>query len=347
VIPIVMVNVRRAIGDKRLLIVATFFPVLFILVTGLLAGSPKEPVGLVHPSARLVQLARRTGDISVKIEPTRAALADDILRGRVVAGLVGLPAPRGAIRVDFLAESAQTDAVQARTDVVALLDLMAAEGRHTAITDTSLAHTHTPAPLSPFAYVAPADLVLFLGITLLVLSSGLVESRRLGILHRLHAAPVRQSSIVAAQIASRLLVAAGQSIGLLFVGVVLFRVHWGNPFAVGLVIFLLSLSLSGASVLIGTSSRTEEQAVAISVVIGIAAGMLGGCIYQLNQVGSAVREVGHVVPQAWAMDAFVKLIYDRAGFSTVLPEIGALAIFATVLTALAVWRYDRTMYSAG
>ena len=56
VIPIVRVNLRRAVGDRRFLFVATVFPVLFILVTGLLAGSPKEPVGLVHPSARLLEL---------------------------------------------------------------------------------------------------------------------------------------------------------------------------------------------------------------------------------------------------------------------------------------------------
>jgi ABC-2 type transport system permease protein len=340
VIPIVMVNARRAIGDKRLLLVATLFPVVFILVTGLLAGSPKEPIGLVHPSARLVRLAEGAGDVSVKIEPSRSALTDDILRGRVVAGLVGLPARAGAVRVDFVTESAQSDAVQARTDVVALLDLIAAEGTHTAITDATLARTHTVAPLSPFAYVAPADLVLFLGITVLVLSSALVEARRLGILRRLAAAPVRQGALVAAQIASRLLVAAGQSIGLLLVGVVLFRVHWGNPLAVGLIVGLLSLSYAGASVLIGTWSRTEEQAVAVAVVVAIATGMLGGCLYPLDVVGSTVRAVGHLVPQAWAMDGFVKLIYHGAGFRAVLPDIGALAVFAVVLIGLAVWRYD-------
>jgi ABC-2 type transport system permease protein len=341
VIAIVMVNIRRAVGDKRILLVATLFPVLFILFTGLLEGSPKEPVGVIHPSARFMQLAEKAGDISTKIEPNRAALTDDILRGRVVAGLIGLPSAHGAIRVDFVAESAESDAIESRTEVVALLDLMAAEGQHTTITNVTLAHTHIEAPLSPFAYVAPADLVLFLGITLLVLSSGLVESRRLGVLRRLSAAPVRQASIVAAQIVSRLLVAAGQSIGLLFVGIVLFRVHWGNPFAVGLIIFLLSLSLSGASVLIGTYSRTEEQAVASAVVIGIAAGMLGGCMYPLSVVGTTVRDFGHIVPQAWAMDAFIKLIYHGASFVTVLPEIGVLAVFAAVLTALAIWRYDQ------
>ena len=80
---------------------------------------------------------------------------------------------------------------------------------------------------------------------------------------------------------------------------------------------------------------------ALAVVIGIAGGMLGGCLYPLDVVGSTVRAVGHLVPQAWAMDAFIKMIYHGAGLVAVLPDIGALAVFAAVLTGLAVWRYER------
>jgi ABC-2 type transport system permease protein len=343
VIAILRVNIARIFGDRRLLALATVFPLLFILVTGLLAGSPREPVGLVNPSPRLLELVRHTAGVKVRIEPNRAALHDDILRGRVVAGLVGLPTRPHAIRVDFVSQSATADAVQARTDVVALLDLIAAEGASAHVTDTALAHTHTPAPFSPFSYVAPADLVLFMGVTVLVLSSGLVESRRLGILRRLTAAPVRQRSIVAAQVLTLLGVAVAQSIGLLVLGRVLFGVHWGDPVAVGAVIALLALALSGASVLVGYWARSQEQAIATSVVVGIAAGMLGGCVYPLDVVGPTVRAVGHVVPQAWAMDAFIRLIYHHAGFATVLPEIGALAVFAIVLCGLAARRSMQTV----
>jgi ABC-2 type transport system permease protein len=334
VIALVRVTIRRTVGDRRVLALATVLPLLLILVTGLLAGSPKEPVGLVNPSPRLLELVRHTDGIKVRIEPDRAALTDDILRGRVVAGLVGLAAAPGSLRVDFIAQSATSDAVQARTDVVALLDLIAAEGASTHVTDTVLARTHTPAPLSPFSYVAPADLVLFMGITVLVLSSGLVESRRLGILRRLAAAPVRQRSIVAAHVLSLLCVAAAQSVGLLLLGRILFGVHWGDPLAVGAVVALLALGLSGASVLIGLWARTQEQAIGTAVVVGIAAGMLGGCVYPLDVVDSTVRGVGHAVPQAWAMDAFIELIYHHGGFTAVLPEVGALAAFAVALCAL-------------
>jgi hypothetical protein len=61
----------------------------------------------------------------------------------------------------------------------------------------------------------------------------------------------------------------------------------------------------------------------------------------------AVRGVGHAVPQAWAMDALVKLVYDHVGVAAVLPEIEVLAIFATVLVGLAVRAYARTVYSPG
>jgi ABC-2 type transport system permease protein len=342
-IAVIRVNLRRAVGDRRMLIVGTIVPVLIILITGLLEGSPKEPVGLLHPSARLLQLARSTDGIKVRLEGNRGDLNDDILRGRVVAGIVGLPSRGGDIRADFVLQSATTDSVQARTDVVALLDLIAVEGRFPAFTDATLRRTHPEAPLSPFSYVAPADLVLFMGITVLVLSGGLVETRRLGVLQRLAAAPVSKLSLVAGQMSSLLFTAVLQSIGLLFVGIVLFGVHWGNPLAVLLVIGLLGLCVAAVSVIIGARSRSQEQAIALSVIIAILAGMLGGCVYQLDTVSNTVSDVGHAVPQAWAMDAFIRLIYNHSGLAGVLPDIGVLALFAAGLSALALHAYARTI----
>ncbi|HWF17360.1 MAG TPA: ABC transporter permease [Acidimicrobiales bacterium] len=346
-IPILRINLRRAGGDRRYLIVATVFPVLFILVTGLLAGSPKEPIGLLRPSARLVQLVAHTPSLKVRIEPNRAQLSDDILRGRVVGGLITLPAAPGHQRVQFVSQSASTGAVQTRTDVVALLDLIAAEGARTKVTDVTLAHTDVPAALSPFSYVAPADLVLFLGITVMLLASGAVETRRLGVMHRIAAAPVRRRTVVAALVTTSLCVAAGQSVGLLVVGRLIFGVHWGNPLGVFLVLAMLSLAYSGATALVSVRSRTEEQAISVAVVLGILCGLLGGCMYPLDVVSPAIRVVGHFVPQAWAMDAFIKLIYDHVGLASVLPEVGVLAIFAAILSALALRAYARTVYSPG
>ena len=125
--------------------------------------------------------------------------------------------------------------------------------------------------------------------------------------------------------------AVAMAVGLLFVGIMLFDVHWGNPLSVALVVVLLGVSIAALAVIIGTWSRSQEQAIATAVIVAIIAGMLGGCVYQLDTVGTTVNHAGHIVPQAWAMDAFIKLIYDHATFTNTLPEIGALAVFAVVL----------------
>jgi ABC-2 type transport system permease protein len=225
------------------------------------------------------------------------------------------------------------------------MDLMAAEGSNTKFTDATLHATQTQAPLSPFWYVAPANLVLFMGIAVLVLSAGMVETRRLGVLQRISAAPVHKRAIVFGQMASMMVTAIAMAIGLIFVGIVLFDVHWGNPMSVFLVVALLGISIAALAVIIGTWARSQEQAIATAVIVAIIAGMLGGCVYQLSTVSSTVKNVGHIVPQAWAMDAFIKLISDHATFADTLPEIGALAVFAVVLSAFAVWYYSRKVFS--
>jgi ABC-2 type transport system permease protein len=346
---VIWVNLKRAMGDRRLLIIGTLVPVVIILITGLLEGSPREPIGLLHPSARLLHLAETTNGVRVRVEANRTDLTDDILRGRVVAGIVQLPSTSSTtsdpVRADFLIESATTDAVQARTDVVALMDLMAAEGKNPKFTDATLKATPTESPLSPFAYVAPANLVLFMGIAVLVLSAGMVETRRLGVSQRLSAAPVSKRAVVFGQMASMMVTAIAMALGLLFIGIILFNVHWGNPLSVLLVVVLLGICIAALSVIIGTWSRSQEQAIATAVIVAIIAGMLGGCVYQLDTVSNTVREVGHIAPQAWAMDTFVKLIYDHASLASTLPDIGALAAFAIVLTVVAVVYYSHKVFS--
>ena len=132
VIPVVRVNVRRAVGDARLVFVATAFPVLFILVTGLLAGSPREPVG---PGAPVAAAASSSSTAPTASRPTSRPAAPPwpttFCAGAWWPAWSPCRRAPGHLRVEFVSEGANTSAVQARTDVVALLDLMTAEGTRT------------------------------------------------------------------------------------------------------------------------------------------------------------------------------------------------------------------------
>jgi ABC-2 type transport system permease protein len=190
----------------------------------------------------------------------------------------------------------------------------------------------------PYSYTTPANLVLFVFLTLLVTSSGLVESRRMGLLRRMLASPTPPGVVVLGQLVSATVLGLLQGAGLLIVGRLVFGVRWGDPAGVLVLVVVLSLAAAGASVLLGTVARSQEQAVAVGIVLAVAFGMLGGCMWTLDGVGPLMRTVGHIGPQAWAMDAFVRLVFNHSGIVGILPDVGVLALFAVGLVGIATVR---------
>lgn len=366
-------------------------PVVLILASGLLTGGSRVPLGVVvevsshqlrsSPQVQIVSLLNHLGSVKVRAEPSQRALKDDILRGRVVAGLV-VPAdlsdltsptvkpvrtaskaglqrasPSAGETLTFIGESTQPPVLQAYSAVVTALNLLGADAtaasasktpliRLSALTNLSLRSLQRPSSFSPFSYVAPADLVMFTGITAMVLSAGLVELRRQRILRRIMATPITRQEVVVGQLIGTGFIVALQSAGLIALGDTLFKVRWGDPLALILIVSALALAFSGASTLLGTIARTNEQAVAVGAVVAIAFGMLGGCLWPLSVVSPSMATIGHLTPQAWAMDGFIRLIYANSGIVGVLPDIVALLAFASVLCALAQWRLRRAIDNA-
>jgi ABC-2 type transport system permease protein len=93
----------------------------------------------------------------------------------------------------------------------------------------------------------------------------------------------------------------------------------------------------------GTLFRTPEQAGAIGPAVGIAFGMLGGCMWPLEIVPPSVRALGHATPHAWAVDAWVEVLSRGGGLSQIAGYLGILALYAVVLLALASLRLRRSL----
>lgn len=196
---------------------------------------------------------------------------------------------------------------------------------------------------SRFAYTAPSNLVLFVFVNSLAAAGALVETRRLGITRRLLATPTSAPAILAGEALGRFAVALLQAVLILLVGALMFDVDWGDPLAAGALVLVFVLVGTGAAMLVGTLFRTGDQASSVGPPIGIAFGMLGGCMWPLEVVGDTMRAVGHVVPHAWAMDAWAELIFDREGFGAIAPELGVLAVWATALLLVAAARLNRSI----
>ena len=201
-----------------------------------------------------------------------------------------------------------------------------------------------PLPLG-FSYTAPSNLVLFVFITSLASGAAIVVARRLGITRRMLATPTSPTVVVLGQASSRFMTAVLQGLFILVLGSVIFGVAWGDLVAAGLLIVSFSLVATGAAMVIGTSVRTEEQAGALGPPLGIALGMLGGCMWPLVIVPPVMRVIGHATPHAWAMDGFIELIARGGHTASIVREVVAMSVFAAVFVAVGAWRLRRRIYT--
>jgi ABC-2 type transport system permease protein len=180
-------------------------------------------------------------------------------------------------------------------------------------------------------------------ITSLAGAAGLIEARRLGVTRRLVATPTTVATVLFGEALGRFAVALLQGLIIFGVGWLVFGVDWGDPPAALLLTVTFALVATGVGMLGGSVLRNAEQATSIGPPVGIALGMLGGCMWPLAIVPEPMRVVGHLFPQAWAMDAFIALIARNTGLGGITRELAVLAAFAAVLLVLATWRLRRTL----
>jgi hypothetical protein len=110
-----------------------------------------------------------------------------------------------------------------------------------------------------------------------------------------------------------------------------------------LLVTVFALVGTGVGMLLGAVLGNAEQATSIGPPVGIALGMLGGCMWPLAIVPEPMRVVGHLFPQAWAMDAFIALIAKDAGLTGITRQLAVLAAFAAALLVLATWRLRKAL----
>jgi ABC-2 type transport system permease protein len=197
--------------------------------------------------------------------------------------------------------------------------------------------------MSGFEYTAPSQLILFVFITSLAGSGMIILSRQQGITRRMYGTPTSSGTIVLGETLARFAIASAQALFIVGVGVLFFGVDFGSPLAAAILILMFVLVGTATAVLAGTLFRTPEQAGAIGPALGIAMGMLAGCMWPRFIMPDAMQRLGQAFPHAWAMDAFIKLIARGGGLADIVPELAVLAAFVVALLPIATWRLRRSI----
>ncbi|MFN8213938.1 MAG: ABC transporter permease [Candidatus Nanopelagicales bacterium] len=360
----------RYFRDRIAMFTTLALPVVLVLLIGLSFGqsSDRLPVGMLLSDpgplgTSLVAELEQSPAIDVQQYDDRNDMYRDIRMG-LLAGGVDVPADgepvqiyvqqasTGAGVVVSTVNSAAAQISTRATAVDALRTEVSAEEAGAAvdgaIVDVPAVDVATRAigavnemDENRFASAVPSQLMLFTFLNGLLGAAALVQARQLGVFQRTLATPHGLGVYLSGLGLSRFFIALLQAAILLGLGVLWFGINLGDPLAVVTLVLVYSVIASAAGMLLGGVARTPGQAVAVAVPAGIVMGMLGGCMWPLSVVGTTMQRIGHLTPQAWAMDSWNAIINDGAGVAGIGGYLAVLVGFAVVLSLLAVWALGR------
>jgi ABC-2 type transport system permease protein len=374
-------STRRIIRDRTSLFFLLVLPIIVIIIVGAtVRGFSTFRVGVDSSGSgaagqQIVSALDHARGIDVITFTNRKSLTTALARSEISAGVL-LPANLGVeerksqpVRVTILAEqvnSGQQAAATAVSSVIlsqgALVQSANFAAAHSSssydqsfakatslqgsVPQVELRTVRADSSMSTlpqgYSYSAPTELVLFVFLSALAGGATIIETKRLGMYERMLAGPVHARTIIFGEALTYFLLALVQSALIVTVGTVVFGVSWGNPIAAALLVIIWALVGAGAGLFSGTFFRTPEQASAIGPTAGIALAMLGGCMWPLSIVSSTMRAIGHVTPQAWAVDAWTSLLSRHGSLITIAPQLGVLAVFAAALLSVSSLRlYQR------
>lgn len=177
------------------------------------------------------------------------------------------------------------------------------------------------------------------------LAGGLVRERHSGILVRLLSMPLSYLTVLWGKILAYLVICLAQFLIILAIGSFALpllgtpRLEMGSsPFLLLLVALSAGLAATGYGILLGTISRTHEQASTFGAVSVVVAAAFGGIMVPSYVMPRSMQQLSHLSPLSWGLEAFLDVFIRGGEIRSVLPNAALLLLFflATVLIA---WFY--------
>lgn len=210
---------------------------------------------------------------------------------------------------------------------------------HPAPSSAVLADTDLPIALrtrsagdevSPAASVGPGIGLLFLFLSVALVSRSLFEEKRLRVLDRVRAAPVSMGAVLLGK-GIGVVVLSTVTMGVLWLATsVLLGASWGDPVGVTAVVLASSVAVAGIAAFIAGTVRTERSADLYATMVAFVLGILGGSLVPLSELPPGLLKLTLLTPNGWALRAFAELSAGDGTVVDVLPHLGVLLLWGVV-----------------
>jgi ABC-2 type transport system permease protein len=194
-----------------------------------------------------------------------------------------------------------------------------------------------------FMIPALIGMVLQLQATLLT-SSAIVRERERGTIEQLIVTPIRPFELMIGKIlpygmVSLLLLFEVLVAGTLWFGV---PIRGSIPLLVGISCLFLITTLA-IGLLISTVANTQQEAFLLTFLTLLPSIFLSGFIYPIAAMPFVLRAISGIIPLTYFLIVVRGIVIKGVDLATLMPQVGALTIFGTVLIVVAAMRFRKRL----
>ncbi|KXK12690.1 MAG: ABC transporter permease [Chloroflexi bacterium OLB14] len=191
----------------------------------------------------------------------------------------------------------------------------------------------------PQANVSAGQLITWVFIPLFGISALFAYERQQGTLRRILTTPTSKATFLFGTISGQVLMALIQMTLIVLFAFLAFKLNWGNPIGLYIVLSCSCLAAAAIGTAMGTFIKSEGQAVGLSIMAGMLMGMLGGCWFPIELFPPFMQSFAKIFPTTWAMQGLLDLLLRGAGVVDILPEAGMLIGFAVIFFGIGVMKF--------
>jgi ABC-2 type transport system permease protein len=215
--------------------------------------------------------------------------------------------------------------------------------------DTPLVVVRSPAqpaaaPVSQLATIMgnimSGMLVFFVFFTGANSAQSILREDEEGTLARLFTTPASRATILAGKFVAVFLTLAGQALVLVLLSALLFKINWGPPATLALVLAGLLVAAAGFGVCLVSFIKGLRQSGPIIGGVLAVTGMLGGLFTTGVTMPAAFERLNLLMPQGWAYDG-LQLALSGASVSAALVPALVLAAYGAALFTIGALAFRR------
>lgn len=178
----------------------------------------------------------------------------------------------------------------------------------------------------------------YFGVGMSSFAASLRTAQTTGTLEAMLTAPARLSALILSASLWDYLLTTLKVLVHLGIGILLgVQLSLSNPLAVLLALTLSILAFTGLGVIAASFIIVFKRGDPVAWAINALAGLVGGVYYPIEVLPGWLEKAARLLPITYALQAMRKTLLMGAGVQDILPELGALALFAGILLPLSLW----------